>query len=235
MLKRFGLISVLCLLLALSVCLTGDTVILIDKNITYDSNASDSNGLDWNALNEAIPWADVNVADDITLTNITQITNRSYNNLQDLPDLWAYDTNYETNPDFNSAYVSWIDGNTNYVEVPDSNNSGRLDYKVIANAPWSTSEITVTVNRGSFAADATAYLFVIDADGIASSGKGVAANIKIINGAKPLSIHFCALETCFSIPSSMTFLDALPRNQAVTSPIEAPAPAKTPITITCQT
>jgi len=31
------------------------------------------------------PWADVNVADDITLTNITQITNRSYADLQDKP------------------------------------------------------------------------------------------------------------------------------------------------------
>jgi hypothetical protein len=32
-----------------------------------------------------VPWADVNVADDITLTNLTQITTRSYADLQNLP------------------------------------------------------------------------------------------------------------------------------------------------------
>jgi hypothetical protein len=34
---------------------------------------------------------------------------------------------------------------------------------------WSSSSATVTVNRGSFAADATAYLYVVDADGTANS------------------------------------------------------------------
>ena len=38
---------------------------------------------------------------------------------------------------------------------------------------WATDEITVTVNRGSFAADATAYLFVVDANGDASAGKEI--------------------------------------------------------------
>lgn len=35
---------------------------------------------------------------------------------------------------------------------------------------WTSSEITFTVNRGSFAADDTAYLFVIDEDGGVSDG-----------------------------------------------------------------
>ena len=92
MLKQFWVIGIIFLLLALSGCLTGDTVLIIDKNITYDSNNSDSNGITWADLIASYPIGDDNVADDITLTNITQITNRSYDNLQDLPNI-PEDTN----------------------------------------------------------------------------------------------------------------------------------------------
>ena len=35
---------------------------------------------------------------------------------------------------------------------------------------WSATEITVTINQGTFAAEETAYLFVVDSDGTVSSG-----------------------------------------------------------------
>ena len=38
---------------------------------------------------------------------------------------------------------------------------------------WSDTSITATVNAGVFASDATAYLFVVDADGVASAGKEI--------------------------------------------------------------
>ena len=62
---------------------------------TCNVPVGDINGLTWNALNSVVPWADVNVANDITLTNLTQIVTRSYNDLQDLPVI-PIDTNYAT-------------------------------------------------------------------------------------------------------------------------------------------
>src|SRR3989339_520609 len=57
-----------------------------DGNGTCTINTT-NNDLNWAALNTVVPWTDANVADDITLTNLTQITTRSYADLQNLPNI----------------------------------------------------------------------------------------------------------------------------------------------------
>jgi len=58
---------------------------LSDLNLILDVRYSPIGALTWAVINSFIPWADANVSDDISLTNITQITNRSYTDLSDLP------------------------------------------------------------------------------------------------------------------------------------------------------
>jgi len=78
-------IVLMLLLLFFSGCLQGSRYYILDENV------GDINGLTWSDLNGIFPLQDVNVANDITLDNITQITNRSYYDLQDVPDLLKLD------------------------------------------------------------------------------------------------------------------------------------------------
>lgn len=55
---------------------------------------------------------------------------------------------------------------------------------------WSSTSITATVNQGSFAADATAYLYVVDADGaVNSTGYEVTIGAGGSSGPKPSAIY----------------------------------------------
>lgn len=58
----------------------------------------------WSALNTIIPWVDANVANNITLDNLTQITTRNYSDLQNLPTI-PTDTNCSTSADCNNMYI----------------------------------------------------------------------------------------------------------------------------------
>jgi hypothetical protein len=79
---------------------------------TLDNNAL-AQAWYWAKLNALIPWADVNVANDITLMNLTQITTRSYSDLQNQPyipteldidrNAMAWDTNTNTLCDGNTV------------------------------------------------------------------------------------------------------------------------------------
>jgi len=95
-------------------------------------------------------------------------------------------SNYKR-PYFIGYYNSWSGGNghdndfyiddvyvdTTWARVEIGNNStyGSCTHREIQiPTNWTSSSISVTVNQGSFADEATAYLFVVDADGDVSSG-----------------------------------------------------------------
>jgi hypothetical protein len=82
-------------------------------------------------LNAWIPWADVNVADDITLTNITQVTNRSLSDLQDKNfSLLALDSNVN----LDSRYSKITDTNaadSQRLLISDLNDSSSIAWQAI--------------------------------------------------------------------------------------------------------
>ena len=120
-----------------------DKFFIIKKEITNDVNGitrtelntvvpwSDSNvvggagRISWTELNAVVPWSDANVADDITLTNITQITNRAFTNitnrnfsLLNLDDNSSFDSRYVLSSDLNNQTVSRIIAGTNITISP---------------------------------------------------------------------------------------------------------------------
>ncbi|MFH1240147.1 MAG: hypothetical protein V1672_02925 [Candidatus Diapherotrites archaeon] len=108
--------------------LLGDGTCL--SRFTLDTNiAAGATGILWAELDALTPWADGNVADDITLTNISQITTKPIWSLGNVADL-------------NLVFVKQSDGNTWYIKTADANTAGRLTYTVIADAPWTTSDTT---------------------------------------------------------------------------------------------
>ena len=82
-------------------------------------------------LGDQTPWTDANVDNGITLTNLTQITTRSYSDLQNLPtipDTASIDANVykileaqtpwqdaNLSTDFNATFVKQVDGNAWYM------------------------------------------------------------------------------------------------------------------------
>lgn len=74
-----------------------------------------------------------------------------------------------------TAHTFWddvyIDSTWARVEIGDNSVYANCKHREIQiPSAWAAGEITVTVNQGSFITDDTVYLFVIDADGTASSG-----------------------------------------------------------------
>jgi hypothetical protein len=65
----------------------------------------------------------------------------------------------------------YIDNSWARVEIGDEPIYANCTHREIQPATaWADGEITITFNQGSFVADSTAYLFVIDSDGVASAG-----------------------------------------------------------------
>ena len=65
----------------------------------------------------------------------------------------------------------YIDNTLSRVEIGDNATFANCTHREIQiPSAWSNTEITVTVNAGSFVADNTAYLFVVDSNGVASAG-----------------------------------------------------------------
>ncbi len=74
----------------------------------------------------------------------------------------------------------YLDNTQARVEIGDNATWGSCTKREIQiPTAWANDEITVSVNRGSFAPCETYYLFVVDADGVPSAGK----EIKIVTGA----------------------------------------------------
>ena len=82
-------------------------------------------------------------------------------------------TNTGTPTENSNIYIddAYIDNSWARVMVGNASTLATSTHREICQpTAWGASEITVTFNQGSFADEATAYLFVIDSDGTASSG-----------------------------------------------------------------
>ena len=83
---------------------------------------------------------------------------------------WYMSNSSDGNGDF-YLVDAYIDNTWARVEIGDNqiyNNCSHREIQIPT--AWSSSEITVTINQGTFAAEETAYLFVVDSDGDVSSG-----------------------------------------------------------------
>ena len=96
--------------------IAGDNITLSPTGGTGDVTISSTGGgggdyTDANVftvLQAQVPWQDANVADDITLTNLTQITTRNYSDLQGLPFIPSssdWDNNFALRGAFDSNVV----------------------------------------------------------------------------------------------------------------------------------
>jgi len=92
-----------------------------NADCTITGDVSGASGLpdgdvSWSVLNGIVPWVDANVADDITLTNITQITNRAFADITGKPIYYPYATPIgDANIDSASAWnakLDWTQVNT---------------------------------------------------------------------------------------------------------------------------
>ena len=105
---------------------------------TLDTNTA-AQDYYWSNMGITTTGADANVADDITLTNITQVTNRAFSDISSR----------------NFSLLS-LDSNGNfdarYCLLTDSNSPSRLSYAVIADPPWggtSTTDTTLDTNTAA--------------------------------------------------------------------------------------
>jgi len=92
----------------------------------YNDQTLPAGGLTWTLLDSILPLADANVANDISLTNITQITNRAFSDISSKNfSLLTLDNNNSFDARYNLT--------------SDSNNTARLLYSVIADPPFISS------------------------------------------------------------------------------------------------
>jgi hypothetical protein len=87
-----------------------------------------------------------------------------------------FDSHSDESTDRNDWYIddAYIDKTWARVEMGNNSIYANCTHREIQiPTAWASDEITVTVNQGTFAEDATAYLFVVDADGSVSDGYAV--------------------------------------------------------------
>ncbi|MBN2127238.1 MAG: hypothetical protein JW703_02480 [Candidatus Diapherotrites archaeon] len=117
-----------------------------DTNMSsYYIKISDSNNIariyyetiaDWNSnILNSNDWNALGITDDVnTWINDLTFNSSDFNSVY-LNTLADTDTNFMTFNDFNLWYYSQLDANSTFIKISDSNNTGRLNYSVIANPP----------------------------------------------------------------------------------------------------
>jgi hypothetical protein len=87
------------------------------------------------------------------------------------PTFWGYQRH--TNGSQFNIYTDdiYIDDTLARVEIGNAQTWGACTHREIQiPTAWAAGEIAVTINQGAFSAGSTAYLFVVDADGVVSDG-----------------------------------------------------------------
>lgn len=150
--------------------------------VQYSSPAGTSNGIAWFRIGDGTG----------TLRSYTNLNNRPNGTtykadkfllglMHDHDNLGAGEYHYMYADDV------YIDSTLARVEICDQNTkAGSSHCEIQIPSAWSASSATVTVNRGSFGASDSAYLYVVDSTGAANSD-GMAITFGTTYGASPSS------------------------------------------------
>jgi hypothetical protein len=101
----------------------------------------------------------------------------------------------------------YIDNAISRIEIGDNAVYGLCTHREIQiPSAWSTTEITATVNRGSFGASDTAYLYVVDEDGVASDGYEITFGEEVGDITPPAisSLSPVGAQNCPSSPQTIS-------------------------------